>query len=775
MLRPLFIPLALLLATTCVAQRDVIALRQARQLEKQGEGLHDLSDIGEAERLWSEALEIRKRAFGDSSAEAAVGYAYQARYHNYMAAPQLEHRVIARREAERAKRLLKLTKDPLDIRERILILREYAYAYKVSEMDGPLEDHTRLARTRTFFREALAVAKHTHDTIWIAQITHDIGNTFTDEVGRYNQELPRPHLQTLVDSGLWHYRRSLALMTAAGMGASESVMMDHLTTALLYRSAYDSDSTAQAVASYDRALLTMLQITGRGPDVDVLTYEPRIANKAQMIELLYLRSLSFADPDEEHKDPRLVKQALHSLEAAVPYWEAMLREYKSRDLHKVIGSYSHFPFRYGTYLAAELFVLAGDSSRLRQAIAWSDRNRAGMEQRDLLRAGGRSRASDAHERGPLSAPTGTMVIAFHEHPRLLAFANTVNATRLFGPTTWTAAPWEIHAWGRQLREAMHANDVRAYQRIGFALYQNTIGPVLLNETAHEIIIVPGERMGMIPFEALVTDTALATRWGDLHYVQARWQVRYARTISEALGDATELIDEPVRFMVAEPSGRSPLPFAMQLAHEQRGQHEGEVTRATITKAMRSSAPLHIATHAEVPTEPDALPYLLLDDGPLTIASLDTAHCSSLLVVLSTCSSGDGRVYIGEGTLSLAHSFLRSGAKAVVQTLWPVDDQATSEVLELMYEGMEDGLSVSDALAEAKRAFVQAHADDALSNPFYWSGIVVTGSEVRPPQRMRWIPQGRNWFWWTSGAALLLAAVSYRSLRRSKRSRALAAS
>ncbi len=576
--------------------------------------------------------------------------------------------------------------------ERI-ILREHAYAYKVSEMSGSLDDQTRLARTRAFFREALRSAVDARDTAMIAQITHDIGNTFTDEVGRYNQELPRSELQNLVDSGLWHYRRSIALMTAAGMGDGESVMMDHLTTALIYRSAYGADSARQAVASYDRALRTMLRNSGRASDVDPLIYEPRITNKAQMVELLYLRSLSVYIP-AEHRG-MLDRSNLHSTASrpAVPYWEAMLREYKSLDLHKVIGSYSHFPFRYGTYLAAELFLLTGDSSRLRQAIDWSERNRVGSDQRDLLRAGGSPRTNPAQARGLPSVPPR---LCAHRVPRITrastAFATTVYTTHLTGPNSSIATPHQTNGWSKLLREAMNASDIRAYQRTAFALYQTTIGPALLNEDVREIIIVPGERMGTIPFEALVTDTTPAVRWSELHYVQDRWQVRYARTTREALGAATVLPDQPTRFMVAQVPGRSPLPFAMQLASEQEGWHDGPVTRDAIIGSMQVFAPLHIATHGEVPSEPDALPRLLLDDGSITIGELDSARCTSPFIVLSTCSSGEGRVYIGEGTLSLAHSFLRGGAKAVVQTLWPVDDQATSETLGQMYDGMADGLS-----------------------------------------------------------------------------------
>jgi CHAT domain-containing protein len=113
-----------------------------------------------------------------------------------------------------------------------------------------------------------------------------------------------------------------------------------------------------------------------------------------------------------------------------------------------------------------------------------------------------------------------------------------------------------------------------------------------------------------------------------------------------------------------------------------------------------------------------------------------------LVVLSTCSSGNGRVFHGQGTLSMGSSLLDAGALSVVHTLWPVDDRATSEILKGMYEGMLDGLTISAALHRSKLRFIETHADDGLAHPFYWSGVVLTGGEVTLPEgglKESWFP------------------------------------
>lgn len=750
-----------------LAQGPADALARIRMLEAKGEELHNHSDIGAAQRLWAEALDFRKQVYGDSSAEAAVGYAYEARYHNFMAGSSADHRALAWSMARRAKRLLRRSA-LINVGEHVLVLREFAYAFKIINIHGPPPDSLCLRQCRAYFREALAVAGCAHDTLRMAQVTHDIGNTYTDQVGRYNQVIPRLRLQALVDSARACYGRSSALLIAAGRPTSESVVMDHLCMGILYKDAYAGDSAVQAIDAFDHALSIMLQRAGRPPNSDPLSYEPRITNKAQMVELLYLRSWCFVPPYTENPDPERLRRALQSLEAAVPYWTAMLREYRSHDIHKVIASFSHFPFNYGTYLAAELYMLTGDEQRLKQALRWSDLNRDGLEQRDRLRNGTSSvRPADPAVILPENTlPHGKVCISFHTYPRALAFVVDDQGARVVRLERASEEPYPFARVTRDLHEAMRLNDMASFKRIAHEMHRRLLAPILDHGSYEEAIIVPAGSMERIPFEALIQDSAKGAGWEELDYVLQHATIRYARTIEEALRSAEAFAMADGHWALARARGSSQLPFAQALV-DRMGSNTRfadcvalDLTGARLKALMRKNGWLHIASHAEAPREPDALPFIALEDGPFTIGAIDSTGCASSLVVLSACSSGDGQVFIGEGGHSLGRAFLRNGARLVVQTCWPVDDQATSEVLAGMYEGMDQGQTVSQALHEAKLAYLRKHADGPLANPFYWGGIIATGVDQQPAQvgGLTWWPVG-------AVAVLMAGAVIYRRSRR----------
>jgi len=55
------------------------------------------------------------------------------------------------------------------------------------------------------------------------------------------------------------------------------------------------------------------------------------------------------------------------------------------------------------------------------------------------------------------------------------------------------------------------------------------------------------------------------------------------------------------------------------------------------------------------------------------------------------------------------------------TLWSVDDEKSSTLMEKFFEGVQRGLSYGDALREAKCWMIR---DKNSSHPFYWSGFVM---------------------------------------------------
>ncbi|MEO7082155.1 MAG: CHAT domain-containing protein, partial [Flavobacteriales bacterium] len=428
------------------------------------------------------------------------------------------------------------------------------------------------------------------------------------------------------------------------------------------------------------------------------------------------------------------------------------------------------------HLAAELYGLNGDPARLQQALDWYDLDRGALEQRDLLRSGAVSMEAAVNREhiGSTELPEDIMLVAFHTYRWLMAIVMDHRGVRIIRPGSEQFNSGELAQLGTALRRAMKEGNVEEYRRTANALYVNTLKDVLEGEKVKELIIVPDAAMAFLPFEAFVTDTVSGTNWGDLPYLLNRTTVRYARTIREALRPPFVLDEGKFNYVVADVPGLTQLPFASRLVRRQQERMDRlfstePLTRALLGTLMHAEAALHIATHAEALDVPDAIPHLLLTDGSLTLNDIDSIGCTAPLVVLSTCSSGEGRVYIGEGAMSLGNAFLRGGAQAVVETLWPVDDQATTQVLERMYGYLEKGLSVSEALSAAKADHVRQHANDALANPFYWAGIVTTGVEVLPAQQSA----SNKSVWWMGGACIAAIGMGagYRRLRRSKRSSA----
>jgi len=93
-----------------------------------------------------------------------------------------------------------------------------------------------------------------------------------------------------------------------------------------------------------------------------------------------------------------------------------------------------------------------------------------------------------------------------------------------------------------------------------------------------------------------------------------------------------------------------------------------------------------------------------------------------LVTLSACGTGLGRRVAGEGTLGLAHAFLHAGARSLLVSLWEVDDEATSLLMQRFYANRER-LGKAGALHEA-RAWLSEQP--AFAHPHFWSAFILLG-------------------------------------------------
>jgi CHAT domain-containing protein len=118
-----------------------------------------------------------------------------------------------------------------------------------------------------------------------------------------------------------------------------------------------------------------------------------------------------------------------------------------------------------------------------------------------------------------------------------------------------------------------------------------------------------------------------------------------------------------------------------------------------------------------------------EDGILTaeeIASLNLTNVE--WAVLSACDTGVGEVRVGEGVFGLRRAFEVAGARTLIMSLWPVEDETTRHWMKALYDNrIAKGMSTIDAVHEANLQVLRQRREAGLStHPAYWAGFIASG-------------------------------------------------
>lgn len=152
------------------------------------------------------------------------------------------------------------------------------------------------------------------------------------------------------------------------------------------------------------------------------------------------------------------------------------------------------------------------------------------------------------------------------------------------------------------------------------------------------------------------------------------------------------------------------------------------TEAALIEAAGKTSLIHLAAHGTYMPESPLWSAIQLtegegEDGSLHVHEVwDRLDLEGVqLVVLSACDSAAGRASPSDEILGLSQSFLVAGAPAVIAALWPVDDQASAELMSAFYRYFRGGQKAAAALVAAQREMVQAG-----KAPYYWAGFHLIG-------------------------------------------------
>lgn len=123
-------------------------------------------------------------------------------------------------------------------------------------------------------------------------------------------------------------------------------------------------------------------------------------------------------------------------------------------------------------------------------------------------------------------------------------------------------------------------------------------------------------------------------------------------------------------------------------------------------------------------EPTSIDKLAdFEDGILTayeVMNLDLNNTQ--LVVLSACQTGLGKIKNGEGVFGLQRAFRLAGAKEILMSLWPVNDEATRDLMIAFYTELLKSGNTYQSFRKAQMEIRKKYPE-----PYYWASFILVGN------------------------------------------------
>jgi CHAT domain-containing protein/tetratricopeptide (TPR) repeat protein len=305
-------------------------------------------------------------------------------------------------------------------------------------------------------------------------------------------------------------------------------------------------------------------------------------------------------------------------------------------------------------------------------------------------------------------------------------------------------------------------EYKEFQIIGYRLYRKLIDPVRSFLISDKLIISPDNILSYLPFETIISSVGSkeGLNYRDLGYLMNSYDISYtysATYMSESLKkeymrsnkliafapNYPEPIDiEKVLLSRQAKSGvLSDLPYARKEAEFVSAITGGKLyenSKAIESVFKKESGKfdiIHLAMHTLL-NDKDPMHSTLIfshmndstEDGYLKTYEIYGIPLKAKMVVLSSCNTGTGLLFSGEGILSLARGFAYSGSQSVVMSMWEIEDKSGTDIVEMFYKNLKNGYSKSSALRKARLDFLK-NADLLRSHPYFWSTLVIYGDNA----------------------------------------------
>jgi CHAT domain-containing protein/tetratricopeptide (TPR) repeat protein len=298
--------------------------------------------------------------------------------------------------------------------------------------------------------------------------------------------------------------------------------------------------------------------------------------------------------------------------------------------------------------------------------------------------------------------------------------------------------------------------VNKFARNSYELYSILLKPFSQQlQVADHLIIIPDGLIGQLPFEILNANSSESTwiNYSSLNYMVKTHFISYSFSSGYLLRNQTDRLKDPRLLAFGFTEGKNYRSHADDGNFAEIVGSEKEIEALSKTfpdgefflgpdvteERFKQMAPLfdilHLAVHGQGDTEQNYSASLYFrdslevgkEDGKLNWYELFDIRLKAQLAVISSCESGIGKTYRGEGMLSMANAFAYAGCRNVVMGLWKVNDQVSVYLMDSFYKKIREGDNVDDALTLAKRSYLE-QGDEFTSNPKMWASLVTYGNQ-----------------------------------------------
>lgn len=314
-------------------------------------------------------------------------------------------------------------------------------------------------------------------------------------------------------------------------------------------------------------------------------------------------------------------------------------------------------------------------------------------------------------------------------------------------------------------------------------YRQLLAPCLRDFSGNSLVIIPGGKLGHVPFELLLTDypdASLANSYRNLPYMFLGYRIQYDYSARLLMMDwrrgkaerpyvgfapdySVNQLQEPFVLQHRKQKGSSlePLDYARQEVTRAAALFKTppflgrEATEHTFKLEAPNSSILHLAMHGVADVKEPLYSYLIFsedsgraDDGKLFAYEIYNLPLKADLAVLSACNTGAGTELRSEGIMSLGRAFKYAGCPNVAISLWTANDQSASVIMEQFFTALKGGEGKADALNSARLKYLEK-ADERYTHPYYWGNLVLLGDNE---------PVGGKssaWIYWLAGIMALL--------------------